>query len=94
MARIDLRSRVTVADHVMQQKVDEEMLLLDLDTGTYHGLGPTGTRVWELLSEETSLQRVFTRMLDEYDVSAEQLEHDIVRLVEDLEIEKLVIVAE
>ena len=90
MAGIALNARIVVSDQVVHQKVDDEMVLLQLDTGVYHGLGPTGTRFWELLLEEESLQRVFDRMSMEYDVSASQLQDDILRLAEELHTHKLV----
>ena len=92
MADIALSARIIVCDRVVHQKVDDEMVLLNLDTGVYHGLGPTGTRFWELLLEEDSLQRVFDRMSMEYDVSAAQLREDILRLVEELHTHRLVTV--
>ena len=93
MARIDLTTRLTIPEHVIHQRVDEEMVLLNLETGIYHGLGPTGSRLWELLLEEESVRGVFEKMLNEYDVPADQLQEDILRLIEELESNKLVIVA-
>ena len=93
MAALPLTARVTISDRVVHQKVDEEVVLLNLDTGVYHGLGPTGARLWELLLEDESLQRVFERMLTEYDVGAGQLQDDILRLVQELETHNLVTVA-
>jgi len=92
MARIELKARLTIPEHVIHQKVDEEMVLLNLETGIYHGLSRTGTRLWEFLLEDENLHSVFQKMLKEYDVSAEQLEEDILRLVQELETHKLVIV--
>lgn len=92
MAGLPLTARVTISERVVHQKVDDEVVLLNLDTGVYHGLGPTGTRVWELLLAEERLQRVFERMLTEYDVAAGQLQDDILRLVKELETHNLVTV--
>jgi hypothetical protein len=46
-----LDSRAVVPDGVVSRAFDAELLLLNLATGTYHGLDATGARMLELLRE-------------------------------------------
>jgi len=59
-------------------------VILDLATGTYFGLDPVGARIWELVGEGKSLGEVCEQMLEEYEVSREELEGDVLRLAEEL----------
>ena len=87
---MELNHRLRITEDVIYQKVDEEMVLLNLETGIYYGLDPVGSRFLELLLQHDSLDRVFENMLREYEVSPERLQQDIQRLVQQLQTNKLV----
>jgi hypothetical protein len=61
-----------------------------LASGTYFGLDPVGARMWELMGEGKTLGEVCDRMLDEYEVSRETLEGDVLRLTEELTTQGLI----
>ena len=85
-----LNDRVKILEEVVYQKVEEEMVLLNLETGVYYGLDPIGTRMWELLAEMGSLRSAFESMAEEYRVAPESLEVDLLRLVQELAAKGLV----
>lgn len=78
---LSLDSRVRIPSAVLFQELAGEMVLLDLEGGTYFGLDETGTRIWQLLAERRPLRAIHTALVDEYDVDAHQLEADLLRLV-------------
>jgi len=82
-----------VRDGVMFNRVGDEVVLLDLDSGTYFGLDPVGGRLWDLISGTASIGEAIDTMLDEYEVEREVLESDVLRLVDELEQRKLITVA-
>ena len=84
MQAVTLNDSVKIAREVVFQKVGEEIVLLNLETGFYYGLNPVGSRVWELLAEEGSLRAVFEKLEKEYEVAPEDFQQDIVRLVQEL----------
>jgi Coenzyme PQQ synthesis protein D (PqqD) len=75
-----LKDHLKVADEVLTTRVGDETVLLNMQTGMYHSLDPVGTRFLELLRNEGVLHAVHRTMLDEFDVTAETLETDLVRL--------------
>jgi hypothetical protein len=79
-----LQDRLRVPDRVSFRRVRDEIALLDTETGVYFGLDEIGARMWELLAELGNLEAVAQRMEREYEVSAERLRHDLLRLAEDL----------
>jgi hypothetical protein len=79
-----LSDRVEIPPQVMTRTVGEEVVVLDLATGTYFGLDPVGARIWELMGEGKTLGEICDRMEEDYEVSREELERDTLRLAEEL----------
>ena len=82
--------RFDVPADVMARPLGGETVILDLSSGTYFGLDRVGTRVWELLKEGKPLGDVCGTLLDEYEVSREQLEADVFDLARQLLERKLI----
>jgi len=78
---IRLTSRVQIQDDVLFQELQGEAVLLNLKTGMYLGLDRTGTRIWKLLEQDGSLSRVVDVVLQEYDVTREKFEQDLLNLI-------------
>lgn len=81
---MNLSDKVTIPTHVMARQVGDETVILDLASGTYFGLDAVGARAWQLMSEDKSLREVCDVLFDEYEVSRENLEADILRLMQEL----------
>ena len=79
-----MTGRVIVPGHVMVRQLGDECVMLDMASGYYFGLDAVGARIWQLLSETSSLAEIVERLAQEYDVTPEQAESDLVRFVEEL----------
>jgi len=75
---------VRITPDVLHQELGGETVLLNLANESYFGLDDVGTRVWRVLAETQSATAVLTRLLGEYDVSAEQLSADVEKLIAQL----------
>lgn len=82
MTSID--ARVRISDNVLFHELDGEAVLLDLHSGKYFGLDPVGARIWRLLAENGSIALAYQTLLEEYDVDADRLQHDLLALVDRL----------
>ena len=81
---LSLRHSITVAPDIVFREVDGEAVILNLDSGLYFGLDQVGTRIWQLVQEHGSLQKVFETMCDEFDVGSDTLERDLLGLMDEL----------
>ena len=88
-----LSEKMRVPEDVLAKAVGDETVMLDLANGTYFGLDPVGTRVWELLGDGKTLAEVCAIMINEFDVSRQVLENDVLRLAEDLASRGLIVPA-
>lgn len=87
---MNLTDKVTIPAQVMARRVGEETVILDLSSGAYFGLDPVGARIWQLMDEGKTLAKICDTLLEEYDVTRETLERDVIELTEKLLEQKLV----
>ena len=81
---MELTDKVTIPVQVMARQVGEEIVILDLAGGSYFGLDPVGARIWELMGEGKTLAEICATMLEEYEVTPEQLQGDVIKLAGEL----------
>ncbi|MEZ5589955.1 MAG: PqqD family peptide modification chaperone [Gammaproteobacteria bacterium] len=61
-----------------------QMIILDLQNGTYYELNETGTCVWKLMQKPVDIQTMLDTLLAKYEVDAKQCESDLLLLLDDL----------
>lgn len=88
---IDLKQSFSLAPEVTLQRFDEKAILVDLASELVYQLNGTGARVVELLVAGHSLQEVYRLLSEEFQVSLEDLKHDIDLLLENLTDNRLIV---
>jgi hypothetical protein len=84
--------KATVSDKVIFEELDDQVVLLDLQGGSYYKLNGTGTQIWALIMEHGDIERIEETIAARFDVDPERARRDIARLVEDLESRGLIVV--
>lgn len=79
-----------IKDSVIQAPIEGEILLLDIESGTYFGLTGTGFRIWEILTEGATVDQIVNCLSEEYVVEAHQLRTDVVQFIQTLEEKSLI----
>lgn len=80
------------AELIVAQKDDSgNLIVLNLNDGNYYTLDPVGAKVWELCDGTFSVSQIVTILCQEYDVSAETVNVDVIELLRDLANEQLVV---
>lgn len=90
---MELSEKVRISDDVLARNLSGEMVMLDLQSGTYFGLDSAGCRIWELLNEGKTLAEVCDAMMDEFDVPRDDIERDVVKLADELVARGLIVPA-
>ena len=78
---MNLNQKIIISDNVFAQEVDNEMVLLDMNTENYFGLDEVGCSIWQQMQEQELFQDVYKNMLEIYDVEPERLLQDIEEFV-------------
>ena len=72
------RSRVVASRDLVACEVADEVVILSLRTGEYHGLNPVAASLWALIQEPTSVGELRDSLLQEFEgVAPETCEREI-----------------
>jgi len=74
----------TVSPVVIHEVLDDEAVLLNVESGVYFGLDATGTRIWQLLTSGLAVHSIVEQLLLEYDAHPSQVRDDVDRFLETL----------
>jgi hypothetical protein len=80
----ELPSTVTIPESVLWQQVGDEVVILDVGGGEYHGLNDVGSRMWKALEEAPDVLAAFARLRETYEVDEQTLRDDFGVFVERL----------
>ena len=84
MAVVSLDSVLRRRAGVLSTRVDDELVLLDDSTSTYHGLDSVGARVWEQLDGGVTLRAICDRLSAEFEVDWARCEREVLAFSADL----------
>jgi pyrroloquinoline quinone biosynthesis protein D len=89
------KGQYLVKDHeVLFTSMGEDAVLLHAQRGDYYSLNKVGARLWVLTDGSKTIEELAGLIIEEFDISRDQAEQDIVELAEQLEKEGLVKVVE
>ena len=77
--------KISIPESVLVQNLEDESVLLNLDSEQYFGLDDVGTSMWEGLKETESVETAYEKLLKMYEVEPEQLRQDLDNLVKKLQ---------
>ena len=83
-------SKVSIPDTVFLQEVDDETILLDINTQEYFSLNEVGGVFYHMLKDEPNLQKSAEVLAEHFEVSLEDIEKDLLAFVKALEEKGLV----
>lgn len=65
--------------------VGDEHVMMSADTGTCISLSETGGRIWELIETPVTLNVLYAKLADEYEVDDATIRRDVAPFLETLE---------
>src|SRR5215211_7606613 len=83
-------SCVVVSDEQVSTTLGDEAVILGMRDGVYYGLDAVGARIWTLLATPRRVSDLVRAISDEFDVSSEQCERDVLALLDDLSRRELI----
>lgn len=78
------KMNLRIPDDVIFRVLGDEAMILNLVTRTYFSLDSVGTRIWQIIAEHGSAERVIETFLAEYEVQEGQLRQDLIDLIRQL----------
>lgn len=74
-----------IAEDVLSKTVNDEEVIVNLNTGTYFGLNPTGTVIWNHLKKGSDSAVILNDLLEQFDASEDELRQDLEQFVTHLQ---------
>jgi len=84
------RSRIN-SPKVINQTIDDEVIIVNLDSGNYYSLDKVGADIWQLIENGATRADIVEALTRRYDGERADIEHAADQLVADLEREELVL---
>ena len=81
---ISFDQRISIPSDVLISNVQDESVILNLDSERYFGLDEVGTRFMSLLTTSSTIQAAYEVLVEEYDVDEAVLRRDLAELLEKL----------
>ena len=75
---------------IVQSKIGEEVVMLDMDSGFYFGLNSVASVIWRLLANEISFEALIDQLMAQFDVERSLCEADTKELLDQM-VEKNII---
>jgi len=82
--KINPNSRLQRCSNIVSSEIDGETVMMDTNFEKYFGMKVVGTRIWQLLEKETSLQTLCEQLTKEFDINLEQCMEDVMPFLQEL----------
>lgn len=80
------------AANIMHEVIEGEVVIVNLENGSYYSLDGAGATIWERLSEGRTLDALADELSAQYGEPRETVAKDVAAFVRQLHVEKLVVV--
>ncbi|MEW6206964.1 MAG: PqqD family protein [Acidobacteriota bacterium] len=82
------------ASKVAHQIIDGEVIMINLDTGSYYSLDKAGAAAWSLIEKQISVRSLVEHIAVRYEGDCSEIERAITSLIENLREENLILIDE
>lgn len=77
-------TQIVVANEQVYSELDNEVVILKLDNGTYYGLSDVGVSIWNQIQKPITVEDITKNLLEEYEVEPGQCRRELEALLQDL----------
>ena len=73
-----------IATRYAETRLDDELVLMNVDTGSFHTIKETALAIWDLLDETEDQAAICARLLEQYDVDEQTCAAQVGRFVDQM----------
>ncbi len=82
--QITLNTIISHSEDMLATDLDTEIIIMHVDTGQYINLKDVGSDIWRQISEPKAVSDIIKTLIDEYDVTAETCEKEVMAYLDEL----------
>jgi len=87
-----MTTKYRLIDNISLTEVDDELVLLNLETGSYYGLNHIGTELVNAIKCNIPIKQIILNLSEQYQIEADVVSTDIQQLIDQLLDQKLLAV--
>ena len=88
---ISRESIIKQVDDIVASEIDGETVMMSIENGGYYGLDPIGSSVWELIETPIKVADLIDILLKKYDVDVETCEKDVLKFLNEINGENILV---
>ena len=74
---MSLEVKLVRSEDLVEADIDNDKVMMDIESGLYFGLDAIAARIWALLEQPLSVSELVNILTQEFDVDAEQCRKDL-----------------
>ena len=86
---INPNNLITRVPDLMSTRVDEDVVILNMQTDTYVALDAIGRRIWDLLETPRRVDEICQQLSQEFSGDPEQITTDVLAFLNELEADQM-----
>ena len=90
MAVLTAKSRVVRSEEFITSTVDNELVMMSLEKGTYYGLDAIGSQIWENIATPITIEALCQKLVAQFEVNPEECQTDVLAFLNELHQEAMV----
>jgi hypothetical protein len=81
---------ISRSESMLTNDLGDDIVMMDIDEGSYYGLASVSARIWELTETPVSIASICETLISEYDVPKDKCQQEVTNFVEDMLNRKIV----
>lgn len=77
MCKISTNTIIQKNKQIVSADMDGETVMMNIQTGKYYNLGNMGGGIWALIEGQTKVETIIESLMEEYNVTREQCEKEV-----------------
>ncbi|HPJ69084.1 MAG TPA: PqqD family protein [Bacteroidales bacterium] len=82
--KIDFKTTYVRNENTISGRLQDEVVMMDIDKGKYFSLNPVATRIWDLIEVPLTIDELCSRLMEEYEVDAEQCQSEVTEVIDEM----------
>lgn len=84
---------VQIHPDILATPMGDDLVMLNIETGTYFGVEDVAKRIWEQIESPTTIAAIVATLCEEFEVTPEDCEQDVIRFLTRADAAKLITVS-
>ena len=93
-AELNLETKLKRSSEPLQAGLDDEVVMMSVEKGSYYSLDPVGAAIWSLLEDPVRVSDLIDKLLEMYDADPEVCQKETVQFLDSMLKEDLVEIVE